>query len=167
MSSDAPTNGHPAAAAPFDLQHDPWGRLVLTDPAGHRHVGVQPVRAFPISAPGEGLALCDADGRELAWIERLADLPEPVRKVLEEALARREFMPVLRRILRVSAPVEPSEWEVETDRGRTTLVLPNEDNVYRLDDHRALIIDAHGIRYLIPDTRALDATSRRLLERYL
>ena len=32
---------------------------------------------------------------------------------------------------------------------------------------RALVIDAHGIRYLIPDTRTLDATSRRLLERYL
>jgi hypothetical protein len=30
-----------------------------------------------------------------------------------------------------------------------------------------LIVDAHGIRDLIPDLRALDATSRRLLERYL
>jgi hypothetical protein len=30
-----------------------------------------------------------------------------------------------------------------------------------------LITDAHGIRYLIPDVEALDAHSRRLLERYL
>ena len=74
---------------------------------------------------------------------------------------------MVRRIVRISAPVEPSEWEVETDRGRTRFVLNSEDDVRRLSDHRALIFDAHGIRYLIPDLRALDGTSRRLLERYL
>ena len=31
----------------------------------------------------------------------------------------------------------------------------------------ALIVDSHGIRYLIPDTGALDATTRGILERYL
>jgi hypothetical protein len=160
-------NGHTAAPAPFGLRHDAWGRLVLIDAAGHEHVGAAPIRAFPISDPSHGIAVCDTDGRELVWVERLEDLPPAVRHVLEADLARREFVPVVRRILRVSAPVEPSEWEVETDRGRTTFVLPGEDNVYRLDDRRALLIDAHGIRYLIADTHALDATSRRLLERYL
>jgi hypothetical protein len=29
------------------------------------------------------------------------------------------------------------------------------------------VADSNGIRYLIPDTRALDAAGRRLLERYL
>ena len=67
----------------------------------------------------------------------------------------------------MSAPVEPSEWEVETDRGRTSFVLNNEDDVHELGGHRALVTNAHGIRYLIPDTRQLDAISRRLLERYL
>ena len=28
-------------------------------------------------------------------------------------------------------------------------------------------IDTHGVRYLIPDTRALDGHSRRILERFL
>jgi hypothetical protein len=167
MPSEATTNGHAAAPPPFRLHHDAWGRLVLTDAAGREHVGVHPVRAFPISDPGCGIAVCDADGHELVWIERLDELAESVRRVLEDDLARREFVPQVRRILRVSAPVEPSEWEVETDRGRTRFVLPSEDNVFRLEDGRALLIDAHGIRYLIPDTRALDATSRRLLERYL
>jgi hypothetical protein len=63
--------------------------------------------------------------------------------------------------------VEPSEWEVETDRGPTRFILNNEDDVRRLDDQRALVIDASGIRYLIPDLRSLDAASRRVLERYL
>jgi hypothetical protein len=30
-----------------------------------------------------------------------------------------------------------------------------------------MIVDAHGVHYLIPDTRALDRHSRRILERYL
>ena len=162
----ASRNGHPRPA-PFTLHYDAWGRLVLTDADGRQHVGVEPVRAFPISDPCHGLALLSPEGRELAWIDSLDDLPPPVRRVLEEDLARREFLPVIRRILKVSAPVEPSEWEVETDRGRTRFVLNSEDDIRPLSDSRALVLDARGIRYLIPDVRRLDATSRRLLERYL
>ncbi len=56
---------------PFGLHRDSWGRLVLTDPGGRQHVGLTPVRAFPISAPEESLALCDAEGREIWWVEAL------------------------------------------------------------------------------------------------
>ena len=139
---------------------------MLTDAAGRQYVGVEPVRSFPISDPGRGISVCDAEGHELVWVERLDDLPAPVRRLLEDHLARREFLPVLRRIRKIST-LEPSEWEVETDRGATRFVLNSEDDVRRLDDRRALIIDAHGIRYFIPDTQALDPASRRLLERYL
>src|SRR5947209_649111 len=95
------------------FSHDAWGRLVLTDAAGRRHVGVVPIRAFPISAPRSGLALCSAGGaHEILWIDCLDDLsPEPLR-ILEEELARREFVPVIRRVVRVSAAAEPSKWEV-------------------------------------------------------
>ena len=122
-----------------------------------------PTRACQARLPDAG----DAQGREVAWVEDLAALAPEVRRVLEDELARREFVPVLRRVLGVSAAVEPSRWEVETDRGAASFVLNNEDDVRRLGDHRALIIDAHGIRYLIPDVRLLDPLSRRLLERYL
>jgi hypothetical protein len=159
-------NGH-AGHGTVALHHDAWGRLVFTDAAGRQHVGVEPVRAFPLSDPAHGVSLLDAEGHELLWVDDLAELPAGVRGVLEEELRRREFVPVIRRILRVSAPVEPSEWEVETDRGLARFVLNSEDDVHALDEHRALLHDAHGVRYLIPDTRTLDATSRRLLERYL
>jgi hypothetical protein len=166
MPTEPSPNG--ATKAPlFALSTDAWGRLVLTDAAGRQHVGVEPVRAFPVSAPAHGVSVCDADGREVLWIDRLDGLPPALSRLLEEELARREFVPVLRRIVGISAPSEPSEWEVETDRGPTRFLLNNEDDVHRLDGHRAMIKDVHGIRYLIPDTRALDAASRRLLERYL
>ncbi len=169
-------SGHPervdgqaakGAATAFALHYDAWGRLVLTDASGRQHVDVRPVRAFPISDPAHGLALCDADGHELVWIDALEELPAELRVVLEEDLARRQLMPLILRVVRISLPKEPSEWEVETDRGPTRLVLTSEDDVRPLSGNRILIIDAHGIRYLIPDRSALDGASQRLLERYL
>jgi hypothetical protein len=150
----------------FGLHQDSLGRLVLSD-GGLEHVGVDPVRAFPFTDPNHGIAICDAEGHELIWIDDLKAVSAPVRQVLEEQLAHREFVPNVRRIIAVSAAVEPSEWEVETDRGRTRFLLNNENDVHRLNEHGALLTDSHGIRYLIPDTRRLDPASRVLLERYL
>jgi len=151
----------------FALRHDPWGRLVLTDGEGVEHPGVVPVRAFPISDPQGWVVVCDAEGRELVCIADLAGLPTDARTLLTEELARREFIPEIRRVLRVSSYLEPAEWEVETDRGRTSFVLKSEDDVRRLGPYRAMILDAQGIRYLVPDTRDLDAYGRRAVDRYL
>ena len=79
---------------------------------------------------------------------------------------QREFLPVIKRIYRVSLQTNPCQWEVETDRGRTEFVIKSEDDVRRLEGRRALVTDAHGIRYLIPSVETLDRQSRRILERY-
>ncbi|MGH7224373.1 MAG: DUF1854 domain-containing protein [Gemmataceae bacterium] len=149
------------------MSHDVWGQLVMTDAEGRQHVGVELIRAFPLSDPRHGVAVCDRQGRELMWLADLDTLPAPLVRQIEDELAKREFVPIILRILRVSAAVEPSEWEVETDRGRTSFVLDSEDDVHELDQYRALVTDAHDIRYLIPDVRHLDAHSQRLLERFL
>src|SRR5262245_44646214 len=115
MRLDASENGD-RRSHDFQLEHDPWGRLVLTDTWGAKHVGVEPVRAFPLSDAGHGISICDVQGRELVWIDRLDELAAPVRQMLEEHLARREFVPILKRITHVSSPIMPAEWEVETDR---------------------------------------------------
>jgi len=151
----------------FDLQHDSQGRLVLVDTQGIRHVGVEPVRGFPISDPDHWISICDLEGKELTSIEDLHAIAPALREVLETDLARREFVPLIRRIVGVPADTEPTEWEVETDRGNTRFLLNTNDDVRRLGPNRALVVDAHGIRYLIEDMRQLDVSSRRVLERYL
>jgi hypothetical protein len=151
----------------FSLSRDAWGRLLLSNGEPGDPIAVVPIRAFPFSAPRQGVILCDAEGREVAWIANLDGLPAELREMIEGELARREFVPLIRRIHRVSPRVEPSEWDVDTDRGRALFVLNSADDVRRLDDVRAMIIDAHGIRYLIPNLASLDAASRRILERYL
>jgi hypothetical protein len=164
MGNDAARLSH---AAGFELHHNPLGRLVLTDGNGRQHEDVEPIRAFPISEPEQGISICDRDGHELYWIDRLSDLPAPIRTLLQAELSQREFIPVVRRIVRMAAFSEPSEWVVETDRGPTQFLLGNEEDIHRIDAKRAMIVDTNGVRYLIADVAALDAHSRRILERYL
>lgn len=154
-------------ATPFQLERDAHGRLLLTTADGVRHAGVVPVRAFPIAAPQDGLALVDTDGREVAWVSALDRLNPPLRAMIETELASREFTPEIRRIVSVSTFSTPSIWQVDTDRGVTSFVLKGEEDIRRLKDGSLWIADSHGIQFLVRDRRALDRRSRRLLERFL
>jgi len=151
----------------FELQRNDFGRLVLTDAAGIEHVGVQPVRAHPISAPDEGIALIGTDGHELAWIDHITDLPAAQRELVQAELGARELMPVVERIVSVTTFATPSQWTVQTDRGETQFILKSEDDIRRLGEGRLLIGSGHGIHFMVPDRFALDRHSRRLLERFL
>jgi len=151
----------------FKLTRNSYGRLVFTGADGETHDGVVPVHAFPIAAPAEGISLVTIDGRELAWIDSLTDLPDESRVLLEEELASREFMPEIRSIRRVSSFATPSAWQVETDRGPTTFILKGEDDIRRLAAATLLIADSNGIHFLIRDIQALDQGSRKLLDRFL
>lgn len=153
--------------APFQLERDAHGVLVLTTADGVRHLGVVPVRAFPIAAPNEGLSLVDGDGREVTWVASLDTLAAPLRALIEGELLSREFTPVIRRIVSVSTFSTPSIWQVETDRGMTHFVLKGEEDIRRLNGGALWIADSHGIQFIVRDRRALDRRSRRLLERFL
>lgn len=150
----------------FRLSRDPFGRLVLK--IGYRiYDTVVPVRSFPISAPNEGIALVGADGAELVWINSLEELSEDTRRLLEEELVSREFVPEIRRIRQVSSFATPSEWQVETDRGDAVLVLKAEEDIRRLSATTLLIADTHGVQFLVRDLLALDKISRRLLDHFM
>lgn len=151
---------------PIPLTRDAHGHLRLTTADGSVHA-VVPVRAFPVAAPDEGIALVGSDGHELAWIERLADLPDTTRRLVEDELASREFIPEIRRLCQVSTFALPSTWDVETDRGDTRFVLKGEEDIRRLGTTTLLIGDSHGVQYLIRDLTRLDKTSRRLLDRFM
>ena len=154
--------------APFLLERTSLGKLVLTSAQGERFIGVLPVRAFPILAPEEGISLLSTEGHEVAWVDRLSDLPAGYQSHIEEELARREFMPVLVRIVDVSSFSTPCTWTVETDRGLTEFVLRGDEDIRRIGTGRSLLVaDAHGIHYLVPDQKALDAQSKRILDRFL
>lgn len=153
--------------ANFSLHRDNYGRLVFLAENGERHEGVTPVRAFPIAAPDEGIALINYEGHEIAWTDRLADLPDATRQLIEEELASREFVPEIEQLLEVSSFACPSTWQVRTNRGSAALLLKGEEDIRRLSRTRLLIADAHGIQYLVRDLTQLDRHSRKLLDRFL
>ncbi len=155
------------SAPDLTLIRNAAGRLVLVSLDGARYEGVVPVRAFPISAPEEGVALVGEDGHELRWIDSLGDVPAETRSLIEAELAHREFMPEIIRINRVSSFATPSRWQVSTNRGDTELLLKAEDQIRRLDHTTLLITDGDGVSFLIQNVDAMDHHSRKLLDRFL
>ena len=159
----------PASLDPAQLRlaTDEFGRLTLELPDGARHVGVTPIRAFPTADPGRFIAFCDPQGRELLMLDSLDQLPAQTRAILEAELARREFQPVITRILEARAGSSQTDWRVETERGVASFATTTEEQVRGVGEHAVQFTDSHGIRYRIPDVRGLDPHSRKVLRRFL
>lgn len=151
----------------FELTRNPFGRLILTTEEGVVHEGVSPVRAFPVQAPEDGISLLNIDGKEVAWIDLISDLPPAIAALVSEELGGREFMPEISRINSVTSYATPCTWSVATDRGDTEFVLRGEEDIRRLTIDTLLISDIHGIHYLVRDLRELDKHSKKILDRFL
>lgn len=151
----------------FQLRRDSFGKLVLTTAEGEEHVGVIPVRAFPIQAPTRGISLVREGGKEVAWIDDLAEVPEQVRTLIQEEIEGREFIPEILTIKDVSSFATPCTWFVTTDRGDTEFVLKVDEDIRRIGDASLLIADNHGINFLVRDMFHIDKHSRKILDRFL
>ena len=153
----------------MNIQFDqaPSGRWYYVSEDGQQHDHVMAVRSFPVSAPEEGIALVDVDGKELLWIPHLNLLADPVRTQIVKAINQREFMPQIVKLYGVSGFLTPSTWDIETDRGRTSLLLKGEEDIRRLSASVLLVTDGHGVQFLIRDLAQMDRYSRKLLDRFL
>ena len=148
------------------LERDDLGRLVFIDDKGERHVGVHPVRAFPITAPAAGIGIMNQSGKELCWYPDVALITQADMTLIEEELAAREFMPVIEKITKVSTFATPSIWDIETDRGPTRIRLKGEEDIRRIAANTLLIADSNGLQFLIKDSTQLDKVSKKLLDRF-
>jgi len=151
----------------FELHRDAFGRWTLVLADGTRHAPVTAIRAYPITDPEGGVALMDAEGLELLWIDQLAELAPDVRSQVQQALTGREFLPVIEKLEGVSSFATPSTWTVVTNRGTTQFLLKGEEDIRRLTGTVLLINDADGVQYMIRDLAAMDKHSRKLLDRFL
>jgi hypothetical protein len=148
------------------LERDALGSLIFIDAKGERHVGVYPVRAFPITAPSAGIGIMNQSGKEVCWFPDIAVIPEVDLALIEEELAAREFMPVIERITQVSTFATPSIWDIETDRGPTRIRLKGEEDIRRIAGNTLLIADSNGLQFIIKDSTQLDKVSKKLLDRF-
>lgn len=155
------------ATTTFELSRDSFGALTMTTADGQQHAGVSPVRAFPIQSPDQGISLVLHDGKEVAWIDDMADLAPHTRALLQEELDGREFMPEILHIASVSSYATPCSWFVKTDRGDTEFVLKDEGDIRRIGDAALLVADNHGIHFLVRNMFTIDKHSRKILDRFL
>jgi hypothetical protein len=162
------TKHPPATFADIELlERDAQGDLVLQLRDGTRHGSIRPVRGFPISQPDYGISLVDGEAREVVWIENLSTCDSAICTLIRDELAMRDFLPVIQRIYSISGTHEPSEWDVQTDRGRVQFILNVMEDVRRLDAQRAMVTDGNNVQYLVMNLGMMDAKTRRYLERYL
>lgn len=146
---------------------DALGSLSACDDQGNCFEDVKPVRLFPLSKPSQWISLVDASGKEIICIDDPAKLSPENQKILTSELEKREFVPILKRVLWVSGNSEPCEWKVETDRGVTSFILKDENDVRRLGENGVLVVDSFGIRYFVSDRDSLDSYSKRIIEWYV
>ena len=151
----------------FQLRRDSFGKLVFTGDDGVDVVGIIPVRAFPIQAPTRGISLVRDGGKEVAWIDDMATLPEQLRTLVQDELDGREFIPEIAHIASVSSFATPCTWHVKTDRGDTAFVLKVDEDIRRVGEASLLIADSHGINFLVRDMFKIDKHSRKILDRFL
>ncbi len=141
-------------------------RLTLLDDRSWIKVSV--ARAFPLSDPDHYLGFLDGSGKDVGL---LID-PDPVdadsRKVMDEELEKRYFVPVVERVISVKEEFGTVYWVVETDRGEKDIIARNlRDNVMELSNTRVILTDVDGNRFEFPDLTKLDNKSQSIILRNL
>ncbi len=150
----------------IEFAKDDLGRLVLVDQDGVRHVNVHPAKLFPLTEKDHWISIQSEGAREILCIEDPQSLPEPSRTLLLDALAMRDFVPIIQVIHRIVRLADGHVWHVTTDRGNTSFEVETDESIQALGHGRLVIVDRRNTRYLIPNVASLDRVSKRKLEHY-
>jgi hypothetical protein len=150
----------------IEFARDDQGRLVLVDQDGVRHVNVHPAKLFPLTEKDHWISIQSVGAREILCIEDPKSLPEPSRTLLLDALALRDFVPIIQVIHRIVRLADGHVWHVTTDRGDTSFEVETDESIQALGHGRLVIVDRRNTRYLIPNVTSLDRVSKRKLEHY-
>ena len=141
-------------------------RLTLEEDRSWIKVSV--ARAFPLSDPDHYLGFLDGAGKDVGLLHDPSMLDPDSRKVVEEELEKRYFVPVVERVLNVKEEFGTVYWTVETDRGQKEIIVRNlRDNLQELSASRVILTDVDGNRFEFPDTGKLDGKSQGIILRNL
>lgn len=148
----------------FELIVDEQNKLTLRRPGAEDVKDVRVRRSFPWSMPDEFISIRSSEGKELVLVERVGDLPEQVRRTIEQSLGSTVFIPRITRVESVDVTFGFQEWRVQTDRGEARFRVTEREDIRFLPDGRYSLRDADGNVYELPPRDRLDEHSRRQLE---
>lgn len=189
-STDAPEDTAAAAVPTPDTEEDGAPDLILLDPetlrlfrtggsavrmtvegvpgrADRSYVRVQIARAFPFSMPSSYFGIRDAADKDVGLLVTLDGLAPESRRIVDEELERRYFLPRILRVLSVKEEPGLVAWDVETDKGRRQFYIQNlRESVHTLGPPtRLLLTDKDCNRFEIADVSTMDAKTRAVLNR--
>jgi hypothetical protein len=127
---------------------------------------VKVARCFPWSLGAQYVSIRDKDGKEIVLLRSFDALDEATRRLVEEELRDKFFVPRIRRVTRYKAEFDVVSISAETDRGEVTFQIRNRDDVRLLSPVRALFRDVDGNVYEIEDVTALDRASQKHIGHY-
>lgn len=141
-------------------------RLTIADDKSYLKTII--LRTFPLTHPDQYLSVKDDGGNEVGIIRSLAGLDSDSRRLVEEELKRRYFLPVIRQIHKVVERFGVLEWHVDTEQGPYRFTTRDiRESVLRLGGDRYILSDVDENRYEIPDAARLDSKSAASLFRHL
>ena len=99
---------------------------------------------------------------EVGVIRDLGELSQQNRKMVEDVLEKRYFVPEIKQVLKVTEKYRLVYWEVMTDRGEMNFYTKTRNDVV-VKDSKVYIRDIDSNRYLIRDITELNPQSRKEL----
>lgn len=124
------------------------------------------VCAFPLSAPNQHIAVLNYEGEEVAFIDRISDLPEETQQLVREELAKALFIPEITRIKCVNSIHLPAIWDVETNNGEVRINLTKEEDIRQVNNELMLITDSEQQAFIIKNPQKFDKKSRKIISHY-
>lgn len=134
---------------PRNVRFSRSGSSVRVDVSGAgSYSDVELVRAFPHSRPEECIAVVSA-GKQMGMLREIASLDPESRRVVEEELRRRYFIPTIRNVRKVTHDGANMTWEVVTDKGeRRICTMGYQDSISEVGD-KLVLTDVDGGRYYL------------------
>lgn len=132
--------------------------------AGQEYRELSVRRAFPLEAEDRFIGFFHPDGSEIGLLESLTDLDPASQAALKEELDKVYFRPRITRFRHITEEQGVLRGEIETTSGVRPLEIRGwRENVRLLSDHRAMVEDVDGNRYLLDDWRILPKQTREIL----
>jgi len=147
---------------------DASGRTRMTVEDDRSFLDVRLLRAFPISAPQQHIAVVDETDRIIGHLNRLDELDASSQGLARRLLEDHYFLPTILRIRSLREEFGTVYCAVETDKGLREFAASGfRDLIEDLGDGQLLIADADGNRYRVRRWQELDRRSRNLLEQFI
>jgi hypothetical protein len=147
------------------------GAVSVKTAAGQAYKNVAFTQLFPQSDPNRYITMRYGQGQdftEIGILKETSGLPEPMRRLIEEDIQFRYFVPQITDIVSITSRRGVDTWVVETDRGKKTFTVQERgENVVTTDKGIVFITDADRCRYKIADINRLPFKSRDVLEKVL